>query len=51
MNVTVAIRGDKFKLEFKNNTGLGTLSGAGITINRKVLGPTEGETCCYRAFL
>ena len=43
-NVTVDIRGDKFQLNFKNNTGIGSLSGERITINRKVLGPTEGKT-------
>ena len=51
LTVTVDIRGDEFRLDFKNNTGLGSLSGERITINRKVLGPTEGKTCCYQAFL
>ena len=50
MNVTVDIQRDKFKLDFKNNTGLGSQSGARININRNVLGPTEGEIFCYRGF-
>lgn len=50
MNVTVDIQRDRFKLDFKNNTGLGSLSGERITINRKVLGATEGEIFCYRGF-
>ena len=44
LSVTVDIRGDKFQLNFKNNTGIGSLSGERVTINRKVLGPTEGKT-------
>ena len=44
LSVTVDIRGDKFQLDFKNNTGIGSLSGERVTINRKVLGPTEGKT-------
>lgn len=47
LNVTVDIRGDKFQLNFKNNTGIGSLSGERITISRKVLGATEGKACCY----
>ena len=46
IRVRVDIGGDKFELNFKNNTGIASLSGERITINRKVLGPTEGETCC-----
>ena len=50
-SVTVDVRGDTFRLDLKNNTGIGSLSGERITINRKVLGSTEGKTCCYRASL
>ena len=49
MRVTVDIRGDTFQLNFRNNTGLGSLSGERITINRKVLGPTEGKTRCLHS--
>ena len=47
LSVTVDIRGNRFRLNFKNNTGLGTLSGEPITItiSRKVLGSSEGKTC------
>ena len=51
LTATVDVRGDKFRLDLKNNTGIGSLSGERITISRKVLGPTEGKTCCYQAFL
>ena len=44
LSATVDIGGEKFRLEFKNSTGIGSLSGERITINRKVLGPTEGKT-------
>jgi len=50
LSVTVDVRGDTFRLDLKNNTGIGSLSGERITINRKVLGPNEGKTCCYQAF-
>ena len=49
-SVTVDIRGDKFQLNFKNNTGIGSLSREHVTINRKVMGPTEGETCLPSGF-
>ena len=45
-SVTIDIRGDKFQLNLKNNTGIDSLSGERITINRNILGPTEGKTCC-----
>ena len=48
LSVTVDVRGDKFRLDLKNNTGIGSLSGERITINPKVLGPTEGKTCSYQ---
>jgi len=49
--VTVDVRGDKFRLDLKKNTGIGSLSGERITINRKALGPSEGKTCCHQALL
>ncbi len=44
-SVRVNIRGDTFELSFKDNTGIGLLSGVDITISRKVLGPSEGKKC------